>query len=193
MKLAAAPFDTGDVLTVYQVRYKPAIHLCLPITTFSAKQCDAIQCQFYNAMLPKLGINRNMKRDVIYGPYELGGLNLTDLKVEQLAQHVHRLIGNVRKRGNLGNIISMTFNAYQLHIGTEQSFLSQDPHLFPHRQPRATSCITYIWEELRAIQGHIQIPELWCPPKSNAKDEAIIDAVLRTIQAKAPQLVKDTI
>ena len=26
MKLAAATFDTGDVLTVYQVRYKPAIH-----------------------------------------------------------------------------------------------------------------------------------------------------------------------
>jgi len=148
MKLAAAPFDTGDVLTVYQVRYKPVIHFCLPITTFSAKQCGAIQCQFYKAMLPKLGINRNMKRDVIYGPYELGGLNLTDLKVEQLAQLVHRLIGNVRKRGNLGNIILMTFNSYQLHIGTEQPFLSQDPHLFPHRRPRATSCITYIWEEL---------------------------------------------
>ena len=89
-----------------------------------------------------------MKRDVIYGPYELGGLNLTDLKVEQLAQLVHRLIGNVRKRGNLGNIILMTFNLYQLHIGTEQPFLSHDPHLFPHRRPRATSCITYIWEEL---------------------------------------------
>jgi len=118
MKLAAAPFDTGDVLTVYEVRYKPAIHFCLPITTFSAKQCDAIQCPFYKVMLPKLGINRNMKRDVIYGPYELGGLNLTDLKVEQLAQHIHRLIGNVRKRGNLGIIILMTFNAYQLHIGT---------------------------------------------------------------------------
>jgi len=193
MKLAAAPFDTGDVLTVYQVRYKPAINFCLPITTFSAKQCDAIQCPFYKVMLPKLGINRNMKRDVIYGPYELGGLNLTDLKVEQLAQHVHRLIGNVRKRGNLGNIILMTFNAYQLHIGTAQPFLSQDPHLFPHRLPRDTSCITFIWEELRAIQGHIQIPELWRPPKSNVNDEAIIDAVLRTIQAKTPQLVKDTI
>ena len=31
MKLAAAPFDTGDVLTVYQVRYKPTIHFCLPM------------------------------------------------------------------------------------------------------------------------------------------------------------------
>ena len=47
MKLAAVPFNTGDVLTVYQVRYKPAIHFCLPITKFSAKQCDAIQCPFY--------------------------------------------------------------------------------------------------------------------------------------------------
>ena len=40
-------------------------------------------------------------------------------------------IGNVRKRGNLGNIILMTINAYQLHIGTEQPFLSQDPLCFP--------------------------------------------------------------
>ena len=30
-KLAAAPFDIGDVLTVYQVRYKPATQFCLPI------------------------------------------------------------------------------------------------------------------------------------------------------------------
>jgi len=81
-KLAAAPFDIGDEITVYQVRYEPAIHFCSPITTFSTKQCDAIQCQFYKAMLPKLGINRNMKREVIYGPHELGGLNFTDLKVE---------------------------------------------------------------------------------------------------------------
>ena len=64
-ELAAAPFDIGDPITVYQVRYKPAIHFCSPITTFSTKQCDAIQCQFYKAMLPKLGIQ---KRDVIYGP-----------------------------------------------------------------------------------------------------------------------------
>ena len=63
MKLAAAPFDTGDVLTVYQVRYKPAIHFCLPMTTFSAKQCDAIQCPFYKVMLSKLGINRNMNNN----------------------------------------------------------------------------------------------------------------------------------
>jgi len=99
---------------------------------------------FQSNAIPKLGINRRMKRDVIYGPYGLGGLNYTDIKVEQLAQHVHRLIGNVRKGGNLRNLILMTINAYQLHLGTEQPFLSHDPKLFPHRQPRATSCITYI-------------------------------------------------
>jgi len=140
-------------------------------------------------MLPKLGINRHIKRNVIYGPYELDGLNFTDIKVEQLAQHVHRLIGNAHQGGNLGNLILMTINAYQIHLGTEQPFLSQDPELFPHHQLRATSCITYIWEELRAIQGHIQIPATWRPPKANDR-EAIIDAVLRNLQANTPQLVK---
>jgi len=87
----------------------------------------------------------------------------------------------------------MTINAYQIHLGSEQPFLSQDPKSFPHRQPRATSCITYMWEELREIQGHINIPDTWHPSKANEKDEAIIDAVLRTLQAKTPHLVKDTI
>jgi len=129
-----------------------------------------------------------MKRDVIYGPHELGGLNFTDMKVEQLSHHVHRLIGNVRKGGC--KIILMTINAYQLHLGSERPFLSQDPKAFPHCQPRATSCLTYIWEALREIQGHINIPDTWCPSKANLKNEAIIDAVLRTIQAKTPHLVK---
>ena len=144
--------------------------------------------------LQRTGISQSkIIRDVIYGPHELGGLNFTDMKVEQLSQHVHRLIGNVRKGGNLCKIILMTINAYQLHLGSERPFLSQDPKAFPHRQPRATSCLTYIWEALREIQGHINIPGTWCPSKANGKDEAIIDAVLRTIQAKTPNLVKDTI
>ena len=78
---------------------------------------------------------------------------------EQLGQHVHRLIGNVRKGGNLGghlgNLILMTIEVYQIHLGTEQPFLSQDPELFPHRQLRATSCITYIWD--KAISKYQQL------------------------------------
>jgi len=64
-----------------------------------------------------------MKRDIIYGPHELGGLNFLDLKVDQLAQRTLKLIDHGRKGGIIGNIIL----SYQLHLGTEARTLKCSP------------------------------------------------------------------
>jgi len=97
----------------------------------------------------------------------------------------------VRKGGNIRKIILSTINAYQLHLGTDLPLLSQDPKMSPHAREKYILHHIYLWEELRAPHDQLQIPTMWRPHKSNDKDEAIIDAVLRTLQARTPALVKN--
>ena len=49
-------------------RFKPAVSYCLPVTTFSDKQCNNIQSPFYQVALPKSGMNRHMPKAVIHRP-----------------------------------------------------------------------------------------------------------------------------
>jgi len=190
-KLAAASFDTGAVLTVYQVRYKPVIHFCLPITTFSPKQCHAIQCHFFKAMLPKLGINRHMQRDVIYGPYELGGLNflISRWTTRPTRSSSHR---QCTQRGKLGGTLGKPYPHDNWSVSNSSrhwtAILKPGPWTVSS-SPTEGNIMHY----LHLGQGHIQIPATWRPPKANDRDEAIIDAVLRNLQANTPTLVKDTI
>jgi hypothetical protein len=85
--LKAAPLNIVLSWQVYYCRWKPAITYCLPITTFSAVECDTIESPFFSALLPKLGINRHMPRALLQGPRKFAGLELVDLEAEQLSLH----------------------------------------------------------------------------------------------------------
>ena len=51
------------------------------MTGFTENQCHAIHKPFVAALLPKMGLNQNMPRAVIYGPMGLGGRDIMDLMI----------------------------------------------------------------------------------------------------------------
>jgi hypothetical protein len=106
-------------------RFKPAVGYCLPVTTFSDKQCNNIQSPFYQVALPKSGMNRHMPKAVIHRPTRYGGLNYMDLATEQIASHVSHLIGNLRRNDLVGKTIQAMIDAYQIYLGTERHFFLQ--------------------------------------------------------------------
>ena len=67
-RLKAVPLNLSLTWQAYYCRWKPAITYCLPITTFSLKECGKIQSPFFTALLPKLGINRHIPRALLHGP-----------------------------------------------------------------------------------------------------------------------------
>ena len=58
---------------IHSVHFKPAIKYALEHTRFTSKQLKALQVPIDNSLLPKMGFNRKMKRDICYGPRYLGG------------------------------------------------------------------------------------------------------------------------
>lgn len=57
-----------ETLVSYRAIWLSQINYCLPLTTFSLEQCHKIQSPVFQATLPRLGINRNFPRAVLYGP-----------------------------------------------------------------------------------------------------------------------------
>ena len=81
----------------YSLYYKPMIQYpALSVTTFSDRECDKIHSKFVFRCLPKMGINRHMPRVVVFGPSKYGGMNLFDLKLEQLHRHLSTTKAHMR-------------------------------------------------------------------------------------------------
>ena len=70
----AVKIDQRVMLMILKISYYPAIRLCLPITTFTDKQCNTIQRLMTNAALPKLGINRNSHKELYLAHYDMVAL-----------------------------------------------------------------------------------------------------------------------
>ena len=179
-KLQAAPLNIALSWQVYYCRWKPAITYCLPITTFNAKECKRIQSPFYNALLPKLGINRNMPRALLHGSSQVAGLGLVDLEAEQLAMHVTGLISQLRKYDRVGQTIHASIDALQLYLGTKEQFFKLQAHNYEHRPERRQSQLVYIWEELNLLGCKLISTKFWTPKLNGINDVAVIDAIMET-------------
>jgi hypothetical protein len=176
-KLKASPLNVAMSWQVYYCRWRPAITYCLPITTSSEVECKKIQSPFYNALLPKLGINRHMPRALLHGPLRVAGLDLLNLHAEQLALHVTGLIIQIRKYDRVGQNMLTCIDALQLYLGLEKQFFQLQASTIEHRPNKKESQLTYIWEELNSMEFQLISHKFWTPHSIGLNDVSIIDAV----------------
>ena len=152
-----------DAYMIYTFRYCPALFYCLRVTYFTQKECDKIQAPFMNVLLPKLRINRHIKRAVVWGPPRFGGLGFKDMSTEQLVQGTEHAIKHIRSATATGRTFIVTASAYQLYLGTNRPFFRDDPSTMPHRLPATRNRMTFLWEELSKIDCYLDIPTMWTP------------------------------
>jgi hypothetical protein len=67
----------------YNSCYMESLGYGTAATSLSMDECKEIQKPPVNAILPKMGINRNTKREVVFGTTKYGGLGLTYLSEVQ--------------------------------------------------------------------------------------------------------------
>ena len=164
-----------DAYMIYAFRYCPAVFYCLRLTYFSKGECDKIQAPFINALLPKLRINRHMKRAVVWGPTRFGGLNIKDMYTEQLVQGTEHAIEHIRHQSATGKTFIVTAEAYQVYLGMGKPFFTTNPLHCPHRLPASHNRLTYLWESLDAIECRLELPHMWRPDSTKP---CLMDAIL---------------
>jgi folate-dependent tRNA-U54 methylase TrmFO/GidA len=97
----------GESAMVYNSYYMASISYGTAATSLTYKECEEIQPPVVNAILPKMGINRNTARTVVFGTIKYGGLGLDHLSAVQSFAQLQYLIGSLRTQDTTGDLYQM--------------------------------------------------------------------------------------
>ena len=103
-----------------------SLDYCLPATTMTKAECDAITWQLLKHFLPRSGINRFIKRDVLFAPVGVQGLGLKNLFLTQGINHVSDLLENTWKNTITGQLQRMSLEYMRLELGVNSKILNSD-------------------------------------------------------------------
>ena len=96
----------------------------LHLSQFTPKMCHPLTVQINRTFLPLLHVHSRMPREVVYGPIDLGGLNLnTDVYNLQAQCAITYLVRTLRWDKTVAKDIIATLNACQLASGFETPLL----------------------------------------------------------------------
>jgi hypothetical protein len=122
-------FDMVDINQCYTTVFAPAIKYVLPGTSLDSAFLINIQKPILLLVLPKLGFNQHMPREVVLAPLHFGGLGLMDLVVEQGLAQTLFVIGQLRASSPSENTILVLLETYQVSSGSpDNPFVNTQQH-----------------------------------------------------------------
>ena len=153
-----------------------SIEYCVPATTLSKEQCDTIMWQLIKEFLPKAGINRYIKRDIMYACPEITGLGLKSLYLTQGISHVAELIEQQWKNSITGHFQMMNLECLRLELGLNIEIFDEDYATYKELV-LTNSWMVHTWEFMSSNNITLNIG----PPKIQhvrERDIPIMDAIL---------------
>ncbi len=113
-QIISSTFSREDALWYYILYFQPKIGFQLPVLSLSKAECIAIQAPALCAFLPKIHINRNTVRSIIFSPEELGGLAFPHIYMEQGISKLQLFLGHLRLQDKTGKLIEIGMTYIQL-------------------------------------------------------------------------------
>jgi hypothetical protein len=124
--IVSSSFKRGECTMAYNSCYMASLGYGTAETSLSMDECKEIQKPPVNAILPKMGIKQNTKREVVFGTTKYGGLGLAHLAAVQGYGQLQYLIGHLRSDDTLRTLYWILMEFTQLECGMEQEILSFD-------------------------------------------------------------------
>ena len=78
-----------EAYIAYITRVIPAVTYLLALTRFTVQQCKTIAKAIEKVILPQMGLNRNMPKEVLYGPQEYEDCHSQQLKQYKTRRESH--------------------------------------------------------------------------------------------------------
>jgi hypothetical protein len=130
------------------------------------------------AILPKLGYNRNMPREVVFGPYNQGGIGLAGLYVTAGTAHVMTALRQTRMNtGQLANVLKIAKEWAQKHTGNEHRLFNDVTTDLPHLPD---GWIKYTREFLKQSNSRLHYTFPTMMEKLRLNDRIIMEDVKRS-------------
>jgi hypothetical protein len=128
----SSTLNQGEGLLSYNSYYMASLSYGTATTLLDIKECKEIQRPVVNTILPKIGMNRNTSRSVVFGTSKYGGLGLDHLAAVQRFGQLQYLIGSLRKQDTTGDMYKFLLEYTQLECGTATPILEANFARFEH-------------------------------------------------------------
>ena len=102
----------------------------LPAMTITEEEYREIMSPVLAQFLPKMGINRNIKRDILYATSAVQGFNLRNPYISQGVEHVKDICENLWKETLTGHLLKCNLEQLRIEIGENVDILSSNYYDF---------------------------------------------------------------
>ena len=174
--IARSPLDRIDAWTYYHAIYLPSITYSFPSSTLTDSQCNQLQIQVKQAVLPKYGFNRNTPNAVVYGHSDYAGVEMRTLSIEKGLSQLLSLITCVRSTGIPHKLAMIAISWAQLLAGTSTPIFQETSIKLPQLDPMVW--IPAIRDFLNKINGSLEMAETFVPDLQRENDCFLMDDVV---------------
>jgi hypothetical protein len=180
----AATINPGQARRAYQGIYVGRMRYGLLASTLKPATYQSIRSPANRAIVPKLGYNRNLPTEAIYGPTELGGIGLQDLYVMQGTRRVITIMEHVRCQSKLGQMIQATIQWTQHSLGVRFDILRHPTRRIP--PSIVDTWVRGVREFLARSNCQLKLPDSFQPAPRRIGDATLIDLAVahRLIDSK---------
>ena len=176
-KLYNAPLTHYEAYSAFRSCYLTIASYPYTVTTFTTKELQQIQQRPLQKILPKLGINRNTPRAVIFGPRDLSGRQLTDLRVEQPVKNYTATLGHLRRQDKVSLLLMATLNDLQVEVGISTAFYNHNPK--DYKYITQNTRWGYTWNMVWEFEMKLEIDGIWTPKQKYQNDRNIMEVAMQ--------------
>ena len=176
--LWTCPLTRLESWTYYYACYIPAISYPLAASALTYQQLDKIQRRAMQIIIPRCGFNRNTKREIMYGPLELGGASFRHLYTQQGIQQTMLFIKHWRQSSIAGRLLRIAMAWFQTQVGVSYSIMARvHTTALPHLESKWISSPRQF---LASIQGSLQFDDHNPPALQRFHNFNVMDAILES-------------
>jgi hypothetical protein len=165
-----------DALMSYIQYLLPKLRFQPPVLSLTKHQCDKLISPIYMALLPKLHVNRNTSRTIIFGPERLGGLSLPHIYVVTNIDKLQLFLGHLRVKDRTGDLIHIDLSYLQLLSGSGTFVLNQDPSKCNWIEP---GWIHSLWMFTSQHSLTFYYPGQWLPTQARKNDKFLMELFMK--------------
>lgn len=172
---AASHLSEGETIQLLRQRLVPKLGYMLHGTSFTHKQCTAIDRYIRPVFLPRLRLNRNYPLPLVHGPLDFGGMELPDTHTLQDQVQLKYLVKQLRWDKTVANYFLVALDSVQLCSGLTTPLLESTEYNISYLSP---SYIIDLRARLHMMGATLWIEKAWTPALQRVGDRSLMEAFI---------------
>ena len=173
VKIALSSLPREAALLSYNVYLLPKLGYPLPAMSLSEEMCYNIQSPTLLAVIPKLHLNRNIARSIVFGPTRYGGLSIRTLYSIQSIGQLTSFVGHSNAADKTSKLLGISLSYLQLAVGVCSSVLTLPYHSYSTWID--SYWLTSFWRFLCKSQITLELSTQWIPSLARIDDIALME------------------